>query len=125
MGLGSGVAMLCAQYYGKKDMKAINVVQGIAMRFSMGFCTAFALCAAIFPKQMMWVFTKNERLIELGADYLRVISISYFCWGIIEVYLSVLRQGLRFYFWQMSRSRKRDGRKQINIIRIFGQFWSI
>ncbi len=90
-GLGTGVTMLCAQYYGKKDMKAINVVQGIAMRFSMVFCTVFALCAAIFPKKMMWVFTKNDRLIELGADYLRVISISYFCWGIIEVYLSVLR----------------------------------
>ena len=90
-GLGTGVTMLCAQYYGKKDMKAINVVQGIAMRFSMVFCTAFALCAAIFPKRMMWLFTKNERLIELGADYLRVISISYFCWGIIEVYLAVLR----------------------------------
>jgi len=90
-GLGTGVTMLCAQYYGKKDMQAINVVQGIAMRFSMVFCTAFALCAAIFPKQMMWLFTKNERLIELGADYLRVISISYFCWGIIEVYLAVLR----------------------------------
>jgi len=90
-GLGTGVTMLCAQYYGKKDRKAINVVQGIAMRFSMVFCTAFALCAAIFPEKMMWLFTKNERLIELGADYLRVISISYFCWGIIEVYLSVLR----------------------------------
>ncbi|MBQ8549294.1 MAG: MATE family efflux transporter [Lachnospiraceae bacterium] len=90
-GLGTGVTMLCAQYYGKKDMNAINVVQGIAMRFSMVFCTAFALCAALLPKQMMWLFTKNERLIELGADYLRVISISYFCWGIIEVYLAVLR----------------------------------
>ena len=36
-GLGTGITMLCAQYYGKKDMKAINVVQGIAMRFSMVF----------------------------------------------------------------------------------------
>ncbi len=90
-GLGTGVTMLCAQYYGKKDMKAINVVQGIAMRFSMAFCTAFALCAAIIPEQMMWLFTKNDRLIEFGADYLRIVSISYFCWGIIEVYLSVLR----------------------------------
>ena len=90
-GLGTGITMLCAQYYGKKDMKAINVVQGIAMRFSMVICTTFALCAAIFPKQMMWVFTKNDRLIDLGADYLRIISISYFCRGIIEVYLSVLR----------------------------------
>ncbi len=90
-GLGTGVTMLSAQYYGKGDRKAINVVQGIAMRFSMVFSTCFALCAALIPEQMMWLFTKDIRLIELGADYLRIISISYFCWGIIEIYLSVLR----------------------------------
>ena len=34
-GFGTGVTMLCAQYYGKKDMNAINAVQGIALRFSV------------------------------------------------------------------------------------------
>ena len=34
-GLGTGITMLCAQYYGKGDMKAIQVVEGIALRFSL------------------------------------------------------------------------------------------
>ena len=34
-GLGTGVTMLCSQYYGKKDMRAIEVVEGIALRFSL------------------------------------------------------------------------------------------
>ena len=33
-GIGTGVTMLSAQYYGKKDMRAIHLVQGIALRFS-------------------------------------------------------------------------------------------
>ena len=39
----------------------------------------------------MRVFTADPELIGLGASYLRVLSICYLCWGIIEVYLSVLR----------------------------------
>lgn len=32
-GLGTGATMLCAQYYGKGDMQAIQVIEGIALRF--------------------------------------------------------------------------------------------
>ena len=56
-GLGTGVTMLCAQYYGKGDMQAVNVVQGIALRFSMLFSVTFSLCAAIIPRPMMMLFT--------------------------------------------------------------------
>ena len=41
-GLGTGATMLCAQYYGKGDMLAIQVVEGIAMRFSIIISFLFA-----------------------------------------------------------------------------------
>ena len=44
-GLGTGVTILCAQYYGKGDMRAIQVVEGIAMRFSIPIAAAFAAAA--------------------------------------------------------------------------------
>lgn len=90
-GFGTGVTMLCAQYYGKKDMHAINAVQGIALRFSVSICTAFSLCALLIPEFMMRIFTKNEDIINAGAEYLRIVSISYFCWGIIEIFFATLR----------------------------------
>lgn len=90
-GLGTGATMLCAQYFGKGDLRAIEVVEGIALRFSLlisVFSAAFALFA---PELMMKLFTNDAQLIALGASYLRIISISYLCWGIIEIYLSILR----------------------------------
>lgn len=90
-GLGTGATMLCAQYYGKRDMRAVEVVQGIALRFSLIISLGFSLCAGLIPKTMMKLFTDDAELIALGASYLRILSISYFCWGIIEVYFSVLR----------------------------------
>jgi len=90
-GLGTGITMLCAQYFGKKDMRAIDVVHGIALRFSLVISIGFAACAALIPELMMKIYTDDPALITLGASYLRIISISYLCWGVIEVYLSVLR----------------------------------
>ncbi len=90
-GLGTGATMLCAQYYGKGDMKAIQVVEGIALRFSLGFAMLFAGAALFFPEGMMRLFTNDGELIAIGASYLRFMSVSYLCWGIIEVYLAVLR----------------------------------
>lgn len=90
-GLGTGATMLCSQYYGKGDMQAIQVVCGIALRFSLVISALFAVIAVLFPEAMMYLFTNDGELIGIGASYLRFMSISYLCWGITEVYLSVLR----------------------------------
>ncbi len=90
-GLGTGVTMLCAQYYGRKEMRAIEVVEGIALRFSMTASALFAVAALLAPQLMMRAFTPDAELIEIGAKYLRCISVAYLCWGAVEVYLSTLR----------------------------------
>ncbi|PWJ74018.1 UNVERIFIED_CONTAM: putative MATE family efflux protein [Murimonas intestini] len=90
-GLGTGATMLCAQYFGKGDMKAIKAVEGIALRFSLAISSAFALAALAIPDLMMTLFTSDPELIRLGSSYLRILSVSYLCWGIIEIYLAILR----------------------------------
>lgn len=90
-GIGTGLTMLCAQYFGKKDFEAIHLVEGIALKISLSSCSLFALLALLLPNVMMQIFTNDAELIRIGGQYLRVMSIAYFCWGITEVYLAVLR----------------------------------
>lgn len=90
-GLGTGATILCAQYYGKGDMQAIQVVEGIAMRFPLLIAVVFAGAALMVPGEMMRIFTADTELIAIGSSYLRFMSVSYLCWGITEVYLAVLR----------------------------------
>ncbi len=90
-GLGTGATMLSAQYYGKGDMRAIRVVEGIALRFSILISLVFAGMAFFAPQLMMKLFTNDPELIQLGSIYLRYMSVTYLCWGVIEVYLSILR----------------------------------
>lgn len=90
-GLGTGVTMLSAQYFGKGDLHAIEAVEGIALRFSIVISILFASSALFFPQVMMRLFTNDPALIQLGASYLRYVSVSYLCWGVTEVYLATLR----------------------------------
>ena len=90
-GLGTGATMLCAQYWGKGDLRAIDVVEGITLRFSLAVSALFAAAAFFAPRLMMRAFTPNPELIEIGARYLRNIAFAYLCWGVIEAYLAVLR----------------------------------
>ena len=57
-GLGTGATILCAQYYGKGDMQAIQVVEGIAMRFSLLIAVVFAGAALMFPGEMMRILPR-------------------------------------------------------------------
>lgn len=90
-GLGTGVTMLSAQYFGKGDLRAVHAVEGIALRFSMSVSLLFALAAFTMPHLMMRAFTPDDELIRIGAEYLRNIALAYLCWGVIEIYLATLR----------------------------------
>ena len=90
-GLGTGASLLCAQYFGKNNMQAIHAIEGIALRFSIVISGITALIAFTAPQLMMKIFTSDQKLISIGSSYLRIMGITYLCWGITEVYLAILR----------------------------------
>ncbi len=91
MGLGSGVAMLSSQYWGKKDLNVIEKVQAIGLRFVLIASFAFLLPSLFIPETMMTLYTNDVELIRLGASYLRVAGISHLFWGISDIYIHTLR----------------------------------
>ena len=90
-GLGTGASLLCAQYFGKKNMQAIHAVEGIALRFSFAISALVALAAFTMPQRMLLLFTSDQELIAIGSFYIRIMGITYLCWGVTEIYLAILR----------------------------------
>ena len=121
-GLGTGVTILCAQYYGKGDTRAIRAVEGIAFRFSIPIAAAFAAAALLIPDKMMLLFTNDAELIAVGASYLRHMSAAYLCWGIIEVYLAVLRSVNRVMVSMVMNILAFSLNIVLNAVWIFGLF---
>lgn len=90
-GLGTGASLLCAQYFGKKNMQAIHAVEGIALRFSFAISALVVLAAFTMPQRMLLLFTSDQELIAIGSSYIRIMGITYLCWGVTEIYLAILR----------------------------------
>ena len=76
-GIGSGCSILLSQYYGKRDDKNLNKTFGFMTMLSLFGSVLFFVLAMSIPENLMKIFTESDALIELGAPYLRIVSISY------------------------------------------------
>lgn len=121
-GITSGIVMLCSQYWGKKDTNTIQKVMGIAFKLSLIICTLFSLSAMFFPKTIMLIYTNDLNLVEIGVEYLRIISISYVLLAFSQVYLSVLRSIERAHASTIISSIALITNVCLNAIFIFGLF---
>ena len=85
-GLSSGLVMLGAQYWGKKDTESIKTLLGIGLRICCTVEIIVALIAAFYPRILMLIFTKDEALIIEGCKYLRAASFSYVCLSFSQMF---------------------------------------
>ena len=68
-GLGTGVTMLSAQYFGKGDLRAVDAVEGIALRFSVAVTAVFAAAAALFCLAVIWNINTGSVHIPVGQIF--------------------------------------------------------
>ena len=85
-GLSSGLVMLGAQYWGKKDTESIKTLLGIGLRICCTVEIIVALIAAVYPRILMLIFTTDEALIAEGCKYLRAASFSYVCLSFSQMF---------------------------------------
>lgn len=90
-GITSAIALMVAQYWGKKDLRSIQAVMGIALKISLCFTAFVAGLAVLLPTVIMRVFTPDPQLIELGSRYLRLIGLTYVLQAGSQVYECTLR----------------------------------
>lgn len=90
-GLTSGAAVLTAQYWGKADIRTIEKVMGISLRFGLLCGTAFMAAALFAPHYLMRLFTNEQAVIAEGARYLKIVAISYIPMSLNMVYLNIVR----------------------------------
>ena len=72
--LVSGLNILAAQYWGKGDKEAVEKVLAVTMRYVLLIGFLFTMATFLFPSKIMYIFTKDPVLIEMGASYLRTYS---------------------------------------------------
>lgn len=86
-----GENMFVAQYFGKKDFKGISKVFSLVLSLSGIVFVVFLLGTLFFSGHIMRFFTNEPELMQLGAEYLKWVGVSYLLSAVSQVYLTFMK----------------------------------
>lgn len=90
-GVMQGVSILAVQYWSKGNGNVVEKVLGIGLKMSVLMALPFTLGAIICPDILMHAFASDKVLIGLGAEYLRIVGITYLLLSISQIYLCIMK----------------------------------
>jgi putative MATE family efflux protein len=90
-GINSGSSIFISQYWGREDVKSIRKVLGLALSISAFAGVIFTIIGFFFPEFVMKIFIQDPEVVKLGADYLKIVSLSYLITAISFAYSVALR----------------------------------
>jgi putative MATE family efflux protein len=76
-GICSGVSVLTAQYWGKRDEIRIRQTTGVALFLSLILALVFVALGTFIPRQVIGIFTTDQDVIKAGSEYLRLVCLGY------------------------------------------------
>ena len=90
-GINSGSSIFISQYWGREDIKSIRKVLGLALSMSALVGIIFTIIGFFFPESIMKIFIQDAEVVKLGAEYLKIVSLSYLITAISFAYSVALR----------------------------------
>ncbi|WP_169823689.1 MATE family efflux transporter [Anaerobium acetethylicum] len=97
LGIGSGAAVLTAQFFGKNNLISFRKTATLMYRFEMCMILLFSAVSGFFPEKVMGFLTRDAEIIGYGAEYLRISAFSYFFFGIALTTTFMLRNVGKVY----------------------------
>jgi len=79
-GFCSGGSVLISQYWGAQDHKGVRRAYSLGMGLCLMAAVVYNMAAALFPYEMMCLFTDEEAVRLAGAEYLGTV-----CWGALPL----------------------------------------
>lgn len=86
-----GMSILIAQYWGAGNTNAVEKVLAFIMVYAGGFSLLFFAATLLMPDMLMSIMTNDATLITIGAQYLRISSVSYLFIGLSQIYLCLMK----------------------------------
>ena len=90
-GIVSGSSIFTAQYWGSKDVKSIRKVLGICIITGGTGAFLFSIGGLFFPNEILGIFSKDQNVLNLANEYLRIVIFSYLITAVTFAYSFSLR----------------------------------
>ena len=84
MGVGSGAAVLTAQYYGRQDFANVKKTVTLMLRFIVLIALFCMLLAVICPAAIMRIYIQDPQVVAMGVLYLQISIPTFILHGITQ-----------------------------------------
>ncbi len=121
-GVGEGMAVIAAQYWGTRRMEPIRRVMAIALDFAILLGLAFFAVAQLCPQWLLGLLTAEAGAIREGASYMRIVSFSYVFFAAGMVLISAQRSIENVRVGMISSITGLVVNIALNWVLIFGRF---
>lgn len=89
--IGDGMVMLSAQYWGKRELGPIRAITGVALKVALVFGLLVFALTALFPRQLLGLFTEDAAILDAGLSYLSLLKYTYIFYVLTTVLMASLR----------------------------------
>ena len=91
VGIEGSILVLATQYWGKKDKSSIKKIVAVGLQFAVIFGLVLTAACAVFPSNIISLFTNEASVIESGASYLRIVCFSYVFFCVTQSLIASMR----------------------------------
>jgi len=120
--ISNAMVMLCAQYWGRKEMSPIRRLTGVTLKVGVLVGTCLFALTALLPRQILLLFTSDAEILDAGVEYLSILKYTYMLYILTTILLAALRsvETVRIAFTVSAMSLVVN--VGINYTLIFGRF---
>ena len=91
LGIGSGITVLGAQYWGKQQTEPIRKVTSAGMTLAISVGLLFTVGTFLFPRQTLSILTNEQAVITEGVKYMKILCWSFILYALTNTLLYSLR----------------------------------
>ena len=81
-GIGTGVSVLGAQYWGKREIAPIRRITSLGLKFGILLGLVFFLATLLLPGEILGLLTSDQAVVEEGKRYLQIMCYTYIVYAI-------------------------------------------
>ncbi|NCC65645.1 MAG: MATE family efflux transporter, partial [Spirochaetia bacterium] len=90
-GVSSSSAIFLSQFWGARNKTNIQKVLGLSLTIAGVGAAICSLASLLLPRQIMYIFTTESQVVEIGVSYLEIVAISYLFSAISQILATALR----------------------------------
>ena len=120
-GIEGAMLILSAQYWGAKNTESIRRITAFGLKFTFAFSVLVSLVCAIFPTKVISLFTRDEKIMESGAEYLGVLAFSFVFFCLTQAFIASMRSVESAHVGLIVSSISLAVNASLNYLLIFGK----